>query len=210
MLGKPGKANPPYRGGQLYVHAELRSTLPAILQLNQESRYCALEHYSPCFKPEFVRSPPLRFSDSNPSFTAEPIRQDFQHFFNSEHNYLRLDSAYPNPSSSLNYFDICSALDFTAQVKYLVLGIETFTHIIQEIRDRLSGVQRFQRFKIEAFSGLREIIVAGYDYHMPDCPEYVLTIERMRQHPLDIYPKEKVPKFRFVESKDTLAKELRK
>jgi hypothetical protein len=95
-------------------------------------------------------------------------------------------------------------------VKYLVLGIETFTHIIQEIRDRLAGVQRFQRFKIEAFSGLREIIVAGYDYHMPDCPEYVLTIERMRQHLLDIYPKEKVPKFRFVESKDTLAKELRK
>jgi hypothetical protein len=103
-----------------------------------------------------------------------------------------------------------SALDFTAQVKYLVLGIETFTHIVQEIRDRLAGVQRFQGFKIEAFSGLREIIVVGYDYHMSYCPEYVSTIERTRQYLLDIYPAEKVPKFRFVASKDTMAKELRK
>ena len=103
-----------------------------------------------------------------------------------------------------------SALDFTAQVKYLGLGIEIFMCIVQEIRDRLTGIQGIQRLRIEAFSGLREIIVVGYDYHMPYCPEYVLTIERMRQHLLDIYPKEKVPKFRFVESKDTLAKELRK
>jgi hypothetical protein len=64
-----------------------------------------------------------------------------------------------------------SALDFTAQVKYLVLGIEIFMCIVQEIRDRLTGVQGFQRFEIEAFSGLREIIVVGYDYHMPYCPE---------------------------------------
>jgi hypothetical protein len=56
-------------------------------------------------------------------------------------------------------------------VKYLVLGIEIFMCIVQEIRDRLTGVQGFQRFEIEAFSGLREIIVVGYDYHMPYCPE---------------------------------------
>jgi hypothetical protein len=30
----------------------------------------------------------------------------------------------------------------------------------------------------------------------------------MRQHLLDIYPKEKVPKFRLIQSKDNLAKEL--
>jgi len=81
--------------------------------------------------------------------------------------------------------------------------------IVQEVRDRLAGVQRFQRFKIEAFSGLREIIVVGYDYHMPCCPEYVLSHERTRQHLLDIYPKEKVPKFTLIQSKDNLAKELR-
>jgi hypothetical protein len=96
-------------------------------------------------------------------------------------------------------------------VKYLVLGIKNFKSIAYEIRIELAGFERgFQRFKIEAFSGLREIIVVGYDYHMPCYPEYVMSLERMRQHLLDKYPKEKVPKFRFVESKDILAEELRK
>jgi hypothetical protein len=191
------------RGGEheLCVYARLRRSLPAILQVNQESRYCALEQYSPYFKPQLVRS--RLFQSPNPiKRTAEPIQQDFQHFFKRERDYLLLDVR--NPRSPIYHFETWAALDFMARVKYLVLGFETFTYIVEDIKEQN------HMFKIEAFSGLREIIVVGISYTASHRPDYVLRTKRRTQHLLGIYPKEKVPKFRFVENKNTLAEELMK
>jgi hypothetical protein len=84
-------------------------------------------------------------------------------------------------------------------VRYLVLGTNTFQCIHEEIMYiKNNPLKRpFQRFKIEVFSSLREIIVVGYYSYAHYGSEGVLFHERMRQDVLDVFPQEKVPKFNF-------------